>query len=112
MIDTTTFEHIEEGMTVITPDDNEVGTVEFVQYADGGSEAELPEIENIMDVLADALTMNTRHPKEVYERLYLNGFIRIERGLEPDKYAMPEQIECVTDDTVYLNVAEEELLDE
>lgn len=113
MENTHIFDHIENDMPVIQPSDNEeIGKVEFVRYGEGDSVADLPEIDTIVEALANALTGNSNYPDEVYQRLYAEGYIQIERGLEPDAFAFPSQIECVSDGKVYLTVNQDNLLKE
>ena len=51
-------------------------------------------------------------PEEVRERLLLEGFVRIDaRGLlEPDRYALTDQVLSVSEDRVVLNVTKAELI--
>lgn len=107
------FDDIKNDMPVIQPNDNEeIGKVEFVRYGEGGNNADLPATETIIEALAEALTGNPDYPDEVYQRLYSEGYIQVERGLEPDAFVFPNQIANVTDGKVYLKVNEDDLLKE
>lgn len=107
------FDGIEEGMPVVQESDKEkIGVVEFVRYGEGEGAIALPEIDTIVEMLADALDTDSDYPDEVYEKLYAEGFLRVERGLKPDAYVFPSQIAHVLDGEVHINVDEDELLNE
>lgn len=62
------------------------------------------------DEVRDALPED-RVPAEVRERLLQMGFVKINTGLlATDRYALPEQIESVRSDSVYLSVDENDTL--
>ena len=106
------FNRIEEGMDVVQESDKEkIGTVEFVKYGEG-EDVEAPEIDTIMELLADIFDPKTDYPDEVYQRLYANGFLVVDRGLKSDVYVMPNQIVHVVDSEVHINVSEDDLLSE
>ena len=108
------FDAIEEGMPVLQESDKEqIGTVEFVRYGEGtSSDIDLPSADTIMKTLADIFDPDTNYPDEVYERLYAEGYIRVERGLEPDAFVLPNQIEHIVDGEVHISVSEEDLFTE
>ena len=107
------FDNIEDGMLVVQESDKEkVGTVEFIRYGEGDGAVELPGIDTITEMLAEALHVDSNYPDEVYEKLYAEGFIRVERGLEPDVYVFPSQIAHVANGEVHISITEDELLKE
>lgn len=106
------FNRIEEGMDVVQEADKEkIGTVEFVRYGEGEVD-DLPEVDTLIEILADVFDPKTDYPEEVYQRLYSNGFLVVDRGLKSDVYVLPEQIVHVVDGEVHINVDEDDLLSE
>lgn len=106
------FNRIEEGMDVVQEFDKEkIGTVEFVRYGEGEVD-DLPEVDTLIEILADVFDPKTDYPEEVYQRLYSNGFLVVDRGLKSDVYVLPDQIVHVVDGEVHINVDEDDLLSE
>jgi len=107
------FNSIETGMPVIQESDKEkVGTVEFIRFGEGAEVGELPEVDTLVEILAEAFTANDRFPDEVYQKLYAEGFLKVDRGLKPDAFVLPSQIAHVVDGEVHTSVDEDELLNE
>ncbi|MGJ3237720.1 MAG: hypothetical protein ACFE0Q_03340 [Anaerolineae bacterium] len=107
----TILNDVQEKMTVMESANGEkIGTVEFVRYGESTDSVDLPEIETIAQTLREALDPDVSYPDEVYKRLYNEGFVRVDRGLQSDLFVFPNQIERVSDDVVYLNVSKDNLL--
>lgn len=68
--------------------------------------------ESLIDNLAEAFAGDDPLPETVRERLLRHGFIRIDaHGLfASDRYALPDQIESVSEDCVRLRVTADELI--
>ncbi len=107
---------IREGMKVYDSNNDEVGSVTYVQIGDDNPET--PELEALEparnpanetnDFFADiarAFTASDNLPETLVRRMELSGYIRIDAGLlKSDRYALSEHIARVQDDKVYLNV--------
>ncbi|HLV35981.1 MAG TPA: hypothetical protein VKY59_12735 [Spirillospora sp.] len=92
---------IREGMSVFDLQDNKVGTVRHIQFADDTT-AEVA-------LLGDPLVPEA--PEPIRRRLLKSGFIRIDTGLlRRDRYATADQINRVQDDRVQLYVTRDELV--
>lgn len=107
------FDDIEKGMDVVEEGTKDkVGTVEFIRYGEGAEAVDLPEIDTIVEMLAEAFDTDSNYPDEVYEKLYAEGFVQVERGLKPDAFVFPSQIVHVRDNEVHINVSGDDLLKE
>lgn len=107
------FDNIKKDMPVLQESDKEkIGTVEFIKFGEGDGAVDLPEIDTIVEMLTEAVNFQSDYPKEVYERLYAEGFLVVERGLKPDVYVLASQVVHVVDGEVHVNVDEDELLAE
>jgi hypothetical protein len=63
--------------------------------------------------VAETFELGPQLPEVLAERLKRHGFVRLEGGLlKGHRYALPEQIARVDADGVYLNVDENELIEE
>lgn len=116
------FNLITEGMTVQDIDGNKVGAVKTVFFGNvddraietGGMAADSPAVdltgdqtlfENLDDVFQDEM------PRELAERLLNNGYVLVGGGLlSRDRFVLPDQIERIGDDVVYLNTGAEGLI--
>jgi hypothetical protein len=115
---------VHEGMRVCDNADNEIGNVRQVflgaasdrAYGLGSGPATADESnednESLIDYIAKALDEEPL-PEVLRERLKREGFIRIDtHGLfASDRYALPDQIESVSDDCVRLRLAKDELIE-
>ncbi|MBE0690555.1 MAG: hypothetical protein IH587_10595 [Anaerolineae bacterium] len=110
-----------EDMDVFDLNGDKIGQVEFVRLSDENASTEYPETatpgtvsdqnDSLIEDIAEVFSDWPRIPQEMRQRLLRSGFIRIDRGLlKSDVVATPEQISSVTEDAVYLNVAEDGLL--
>ncbi|MCC6613635.1 MAG: hypothetical protein IT320_09165 [Anaerolineae bacterium] len=113
--------NVHEEMEVFDLNGDKVGTVEFVRLSDELASTDYPETatpgaiddqnDSFIEDIAEVFTDWPRLPEEMRERLLRSGFVRIDRGLiKSDVVATPDQIANVTEDAVYLNVAEDALL--
>ncbi|HSM58581.1 MAG TPA: hypothetical protein VK879_20675 [Candidatus Sulfomarinibacteraceae bacterium] len=121
--------YVKEGMVVYDAEDEEIGEVETVYFGSQGVEneadvgpgtvatgdvREAARADTWMHRLANLLELepNTDIPESVAERLLRRGFIRIDsdRLLGADRFVMPDQIESVSEEGVYLNVNEDDLI--
>lgn len=106
------FNRIEAGMDVVQEADKQkVGTVEFVRYGEGEG-VDIPEVDSLIEIFADIFDPKADYPEEVYQRLYSDGFLIVDRGLKSDVYVLPNQIVHVVDGEVHINVNEDDLLSE
>ena len=121
----TILNEVKEGMHVYDRDDHEIGTVRQVflsavsdktrEHGSGPATAPDPEWrrdDTLIDNFAEALSPDDPLPEALRGRLLRQGFIRIATAglLASDRYAMPDQIESVSDDTVRLNLTKDELI--
>jgi hypothetical protein len=115
---------IHEGMTVVDSDGDKIGTVEFVYLGavgesgaeDGLGPATTNETRTAGDEgwltdLAGALAFDEGLPQTIRDRMVRGGYIKIDRGLlKGDRFAIPDQIASVVEDTVRLSVDEDALI--
>lgn len=95
-----TLSWVREGMPVFDDIDHKIGTVKYVQFADGSA-----------DALAAKPAEFYHLPPEVQVRLAHHGFVQIDCGfLARDRFALPEQIMQLSDDGLKLNVTGESLI--
>ena len=112
-----TLSNIREDMTILDTAGEEVGKVKFVHYGDEdpnrpGPEAATPSVEDhgedtLLEEIADVFT-DVDIPKEIQDRMHLNGFIRVDMGLlQADGYVMMDQIKAVSGDKVHINISKD-----
>ena len=120
----TILKQVHEGMRVCNNTGEEIGSVREVflgavsenmnELGRGPATASTPEMrdETLVDNLAEAFADYDSLPETVRERLLRHGFIRIDtHGLfASDRYALPDQIESVSDDCVRLRATVDELI--
>ena len=125
-LDSNVLNQIREGMDVYDIDRNRIGSVDAVffgaagdeEVAEGTAPATAPPPRDaadggILEPFAEALDPRDEVPEEVAERLRYHGYIRIDRGwFGADRYVMPEQIESVSDEGVFLGVHKDNLFTE
>jgi len=113
------MDNVEEGMTVKDSNGDRVGSVDFIRFGEGHEAISVPndntadDQETITDLIVDIFTSESDMPEEVRAKLERHGFARV-NGILPGSthFFIPEQIERVEDETVYLNVTKDELADE
>lgn len=119
----TILNQVHEGMRVCDNTGNEIGTVRVVFLGavsdetndQGGGPATAPSSEwrddSLIDYAAQAFADDPL-PEVLRERLLRQGFIHIDtRGLfASDRFALPDQIESVSDDCVRLRLTKDELI--
>src|SRR5260221_655976 len=68
--------------------------------------------DTLVDDIARGFTSDDKLPRELEQRLLLNGFIRVDGGglFGSARYVLPEQIAGVSRDRVQLRVTRDELL--
>jgi hypothetical protein len=111
---------VREGMRVVDARDESVGKVQLVRMGDpesvttAGNEREPTEL---VGRIAEAILPDEEEPdvpEPLRTKLVRTGYIKIDGpGLvDTDRYASPEQIRAVDDDTVRLKVARKQLPEE
>lgn len=115
------LESIHESMDVVDKGGKKIGSVAWIKMTDevpGNHVAEEvtadrtgTEYKPLPDVIVDAFRTDNV-PEELREKMLREGFIRIDAdGLfAADRYVVPEQIDRVADDKVYLNVERGDLI--
>ena len=115
---------IHEGMTVYDRDGDKIGTVRKVYLGTvseaqddrglGAATTDAPALEenSLLDGFFKALAAVNPVPEPVRQRLLRQGFIQINTSgiLAADRYATPDQIEGVSDDSVSLRVPYDALM--
>lgn len=111
------FEQVHEGMSVYDRENNHIGTVDSI-YLGAAAEAEsangvIPETAtepkepshgSFVNLLSNAFDARDRVPEELAERLRYHGYVKIDAGwFGSDRYIMPEQIDSVDGENIYLN---------
>jgi hypothetical protein len=112
-------------MTVYDLNGKEIGEVEDIylgsvsrtadDYGAGAATTYDPDRtreDTFLEDIAEVFTDDDDMPDELRSHLLRHGYIRIDvSGLfARDRYATPDQIESVSDDSVYLNVSVDELI--
>jgi hypothetical protein len=120
----TVLTQIYEGMSVYDCEGDKVGTVKNVYFGTvseeqderglGAATASPPgqQETSLLEDFAKTLAAPEPVPEPLRQRLLRHGFIRINTSgiLAADRYAMPDQIESVSDNRVTLRVGYEELM--
>ena len=115
---------VHEGMDVCDNEGEKIGSVrkvflgavtdEMDERGRGPATTSDPEWRNetIVDNIAEVFTADDPLPEAVRGRLLRHGFIRIDVSgiFAEDRYALPDQIESVSEDCVRLRVATDELI--
>lgn len=115
---------IERGMRVVDRNGQEIGNVSMICYSDEDPTQYGPETvtadnhgtpptPNWVDEFVQGLTVDHDIPDEVINRLHRKGFIRVHKTHyfgDRDYFITIDQITNVVDDTVTLNIAQEDAL--
>lgn len=106
---------IEEGMAVFDRDNNRIGTVDYVHFAEGHDSASISDQgddrSGLSEMIADVFGAHDDMPEEVQERLYRHGFGRVDGSIfSRTHYFIPEHIRAVTDEGVRLNIVRGEMI--
>jgi hypothetical protein len=121
----TILDQVHEGMHVYDSKGDEIGTVRKVflgsvsdeMHDRGGGPATAPDPkvrdDSLIDNLVEAYSADDPLPEALRGRLLRQGFIRIDTAglFASDRFAMPDQIESVSDDTVRLRLGKDELIE-
>ena len=116
---------VQEGMRVCDNSGQDMGSVRPVflgavseqanEQGRGPATAADPEWreDTLMDNLAEAFSADDPLPEALRGRLLRHGFMRIDTSgiFASDRFALPDQIESVSDDCVRLRVAKDELIE-
>ena len=104
--------HVREGMTVVDPDGEQIGSVAEVRMSDPGAVTpESPDANEVGTALTDFWARENM-PEQGRERLARLGYVRIDtRGLfSSDRFAASDEIARVVDDQVHLTIPADQLL--
>jgi hypothetical protein len=121
----TILDQVHEGMHVYDSKGDEIGTVrkvflgsvsdEMHERGGGPATASDPKLrdDSLIDNLVEAFSADDPLPEPLRGRLLRQGFIRIDSAglFASDRFAMPDQIESVSDDTVRLRLGKDELIE-
>ena len=121
----TILNQVHEGMRVCDNMGDEIGTVRTVflgavsdhKDEQGGGPATAPDPgwrdETLVDNLAEAFAGDEPLPESLRGRLLRHGFIRIDTSglFASDRFALPDQIESVSEECVRLSVTRDELIE-
>lgn len=116
---------VEEGMSVCDSSGQKIGSVrqiflgavtdEMNERGRGPATASSPEWrdDTLVDNLAEAFSAEDPLPEAVHGRLLRHGFMRIDTSgiFASDRFALPDQIESVSEDCVRLRVTKDELIE-
>ena len=119
MVDTT---QIKEGMTVYTPDNEKLGTVEYVQYGD--EDPGHPGIEtvtsghmdsgspSIIRAFARGLTGDEHLPAEIRANLMRYGYFRLKTGnlFESDYFVPFNLVQDVVGENIHIEATKDNLI--
>ena len=118
------LKNVHEGMEVYDNRNKRIGKVEelyfgassdeTMKHGAGAATAPDPNLRDntLIDDIARGLFDSEDIPDEMRQRLVNDGFLRMDASgiLAGDRYVLPEQIDHVADDHVYLNVMLDDLL--
>lgn len=121
----TILNQVHEGMRVCERDGDEIGTIRQVflgavseraeQRGKGPATASNPEWreDTFVDDIAEVFAADESLPEALRGRLLREGFIRIDTSswFASDRFALPDQIESVSDDCVRLRLTRDELIE-
>ncbi len=103
---------VREGMTVLDPDGQELGTVAEVKMSDPGAVTgagqEMPPDNDLVSAIARAIRPGEL-PEQIAARLTRLGYFRIDQRLARDVLVAADQVAHVEDGQVQLNVSEDSL---
>jgi len=114
--DNAILSNIEEGMDVYDSEDSKVGTVDAVHFGEGhdsaGTGAAGREDTNpVTQFVADMFDTRDNLPEELQGKLLRHGFVTVNANpLTRTVFFIPENIQRVEDDAVYLNKPEDEVI--
>ncbi len=122
-IDNTILDQIQEGMRVYDYDGRHLGKVRRVILGAVSDEAGAPgrgpatagrsslRKASLIENVAETLAAEEPLPETLRERLLRHGYIQIDTAglLASDRIALPDQIESVSNNSVWLGVAQEDL---
>ncbi len=110
--------NVKEGMAVYDNTDSHIGTVKDIYFGTGSDEAEAYTTQNVIGPdgggiapdIAETFGAGHELPDEIQKRLLTHGYVRIDRGVGSDYYAMADQVTGASDDSVHLSVSKDELV--
>jgi hypothetical protein len=122
---TTILNEIQEGMRVCDSAGDDIGEVRQVflgavsdktrEHGSGPATAPDPGLrdDTLIDNLAEAISTDDPLPETLRGRLLREGFIRIDTAglFASDRFALPDQIDSVSDDCVRLRLTKDELIE-
>lgn len=107
-------------MDVYSSDGKKVGKVDFVYmgavhgHGEGAATTDVVQDRQpgFLGDLAEVFAPSDNVPDELKNRLYYNGFVRVDsdRLFNADRYVMPDQIDAVSGDRVILNTTYDQLI--
>lgn len=103
---------VKEGMAVVDANGDHIGTVKSVYF--GGDSEQMnrndPYQNTFADFIARAFAVEPDIPETLRNRMEQEGFIVVDRTLAIDPYVLPEQVHMVSDNSIILRTAVDELL--
>lgn len=116
------LQRIHKGMTVYDREQNQIGTVDYVQFGDDTDAAPGTESATVSPALNNtdhslvgdlmSVFVTDKVPEVLRARLLHSGFVRLESSglFSSDRYISPDQIQSVAGDHVMLNVHKDDLI--
>lgn len=106
------FNEIATGMDVHDVNGDRVGTVQSFRYGDASVEPDKPDLNVIQQLLEPLLNGSREFPEVIYDRMYREGFLRVQRGLlRSDVFVFAKEVESISGEDIHLNVDKDELLE-
>lgn len=104
--------HVTKGMEVYDINGNQLGTVQAMHFGDANIEDTTPNINMIQKFLEPLLNDPREFPEVIYNRMYREGFVRVQRGLlRSDLFVFANEIQRIEDQKVYLSIPEDEIME-
>lgn len=102
---------IVEGMEVFDRDAARIGVVKALHFGEGSVLTSNVDIVSMSESILEVIGEHSDLPTVLYARLYEEGFIYVSRGLlRRSVLVFPDQIDTVSENAVYLNLDQEDLL--
>jgi hypothetical protein len=97
--------HIFDGMDVYDSNSYHVGTVIAIRLGEGSWNTQKSDTLKMVDAITETIGYRTDLPIPEYSRLYSEGFICVKQGLlKPDLIIVPNQIDKILADSIFLTV--------
>jgi len=103
---------VKKGMDVYDRNGEQIGTVQAMHLGDANIDDTTPNIATIQKFLEPLLNGPHEFPEVIYNRMYREGFVRVQRGLlQSDAFVFANEIQNIEGQDVHLNVPKDEIME-